>query len=192
MNFRQHAFNILICLILLPGITSCGGEKSKSHGAEVEIIPEKPIVITADTKDGSGNDVKAPWFEFRMRINNNTGHEFTIVAVSAEIFAQGSSGQPETKIAAWTPSDFDFSLDEDTECKFSSFGTWEVGASQVLVLKNGIDACERIPKFMVGDNLTGITGKNYRYRVRVKPLGWFGTELEPEDRFEKVETFFTQ
>ncbi|NJL26080.1 MAG: hypothetical protein HC902_13550 [Calothrix sp. SM1_5_4] len=38
----------------------------------------------------------------------------------------------------------------------------------------------------------GVNGKNFRYRIKAKPLGWFGTETEQLDRFDRSITFFTQ
>ena len=192
MSTGARVYNILIALLFLAVFANCGGEKAKSDLAELEIIPEKPIVITGDTVDDDDNKIKAPWFEFRMRLTNGSAEKITVVAVTAEVFAQDSTGQTDVKEVSWTPAEFNFQLNEDTECKFSSFGTWDAGEGKALSLRNGNSLCSRQPKFLVGDNKKGVSGRNFRYRVRAKPLGWFGTEDQADDRFEKSLTFFTQ
>lgn len=192
MSLGTRGFNILICLFFLVGLTNCGGEKTKSDLAEVEVIPEKPIVITAPTENERGQKVEPPWFEFRMRMMNGSDQSITIVAITLEVFGQGPTGVMESKEVAFVPSDFNFSLSEDTECKYTSFGTWGPTEPKALLLRNAIAACDRTPRFVVGGNPKGVNGRFFRYRVRAKPLGWFGTEDLAEDRFQKVLTFFTQ
>jgi hypothetical protein len=189
---RRRFAHVAICALFLASLAQCAKKKSKSDGAEFGILPEKPIVILGDTKDSSGNDIKGPWFNFRVNMMNGTEDIVTIVALVLEVYAQDSSGQIVKADVAFTPAAFDFTLSEDKECKFSTFGTWTVGEKKGFLLENSDPTCTRIPVFYIGNNPSGISGKNYRYRVKVKPMGWFGTYDDPTDRFDKSFSFYTQ
>ena len=192
MKSRIFVYNILnISLAMILG-AGCAGEKSKSQGANITVTPSKPIVIDADVTDDSGKKLTRPWFEFRTRINNTTGDTITIVALQAEIYAQGPSGMQQKATVAFTPSEFNFKLSETQDCKFSSFGVWANGDDKQLYLENGNENCNRTPVFRIGSNPTGPNGTNFRYRVQLKPLGWFGPADKATDRFDKTFSFFTQ
>lgn len=192
MSIGTRVYNILMSLVAIAALVSCSGAKSKSQAAAVEVLPPKPIVITGPTLDGKGTKVEGPWFNFRMKMTNSTTESITIVALELEVIGQGSSGQPESKTVSFAPSEYNFSLNENTECKYTGFGTWAVGESKAFTLTGASVDCPTVPVFIVGSNTKGASGRNYRYRVRAKPLGWFGTADEATDRFEKTITFFTQ
>lgn len=191
MKFSMYS--IICSLFFALMATGCGGDKSKSDLAKVNITPEKPIVITGDTVDDSGTSITSPWFEFRVAMSNGSNQPITIVAITAEVYGQTSAGMTEKKEVAFTPSQFNFQLNETTQCKYTSFGTWDAGAAMTgLTLQNGVAACKRTPRFLIGGNTKGVSGSNYRYRVKIRPVGWFGTESDAIDRFDKYVTVFTQ
>jgi hypothetical protein len=77
-----------------------------------------------------------------------------------------------------------------------------VGDDKPLQLDGARSACydtnadgtlaPRYPSFYVGGNPKGPNGTNFRYRIKLKPLGWFGSLFAPTDRFEKFKYFQTQ
>lgn len=187
----SYILSFSIALILSAG---CAGDKSKSQGASLAVNPSKPIVINADITDDNGKKLTRPWFEFRTRMTNNTGDTITIVALQADVYAQGPSGQQQKTTVAFTPSEFNFKISDTQECKFSNFGVWEKDGEKdkAFILDNGQTGCTRTPVFRIGSNPTGPTGNNFRYRVQLKPLGWFGTADKATDRFDRTFSFFTQ
>jgi hypothetical protein len=192
MNFSHHAFHILMSSLAVILLASCGGDKSKSQNATFLVNPGKPIVITADATVDDGKTIEGPWFEFGMSMTNNTAEPITIVALELEIFSQSTNGISDSRTVAFTPGQFNFTVGTNTECKFTTFGTWDPGQTKALTVSNSITACTRGARFAVGGNSSGPGGTNFRYRVKAKPLGWFGTENAATDRFDRSITFFTQ
>ena len=192
MRIGIQAYYILVGSLTAIALTSCGGEKGKSQGATLGINPQKPIVITADATLQGDKKVAGPWFQFSMSMTNGTAEKITIVALTADVYTQNSSGQSEKKTVAFTPGEFDYKIGSSTECKFTSFGTWAAGETKGLLLDNGNADCNARPIFVVSGLNTGPNGTNFRYRVTAKPLGWFGTIDAATDRFDRSVTFFTQ
>lgn len=186
-----------LCVFLLSG---CG--KKKSDDTSFGILPESPIVITADTKDNSGNPIKAPWFSFRVTASNNTDTLFTILALSLKVTGIDATGGIKTTDVSFVPSDIIVNLIMGTEthtCAYTYFGEFASGQSKEFELKgddttfqSGQTCSGRHPLFYVSDNPKGPTGTMFRYSVKAKPLGWFGPYSAPEDRFETQFSFRTQ
>lgn len=176
-------------------LSACGGGGGgKSANTKIRILPEKPIVFTAPTKDMSGGTIQGPWFSFRMEVSNNTDETVTIQVLEADVSAQDANGQFVTTTATWSASALTKTVTvagEDFECEFTDFGEIAPGTTQQLSLTNSEPLCATLPEFIVGSNPKG-DGENYRYRVKVKPVGWFGTYAVPTDRYQKSATFFTQ
>ena len=60
-----------------------------ANDVAVMVLPNKPIVITADTTDSNGHVVKGPWFSFRTGMINHSQQPVTVVAMKVEV--SGSS-----------------------------------------------------------------------------------------------------
>lgn len=199
-KIHRLPFYITAILFFFITVSGCGEEKNKSEGAVFEVLPSTPIVILGDVEIGD-KKVQGPWFSFRVKMANTTDEDITIIALSITIFAQSENGQQVKTEVAFSPSDFNFEITTGTgdsaktfECKFHSFGTWAKGqASTSLSLDNGnTDCAGRIPIFYIGNGEKGRNGNNFRYRVEVKPQGWFGDYYVPKDRFNTDFVFYTQ
>lgn len=190
MSLNTRVLHIIMVAIALAGGISCSKEKTKSDLVDLTVNPDEPIVITAPSKDGNGQDISPPWFDFRLSLTNPTAEQITVVALLVKVY--GPSGTSPKEVAM-VPADFNFSLDEDTECKFTYFGTWQPGQTLPFSLAGGGTDCDgRGPIFNVSALPKGTNNNSYRYRVEIKPLGWFGPIDNASDRFEKKEIFFTQ
>lgn len=192
MSLNSKTFKIAMSALFLMTLAECSKGKSKSDGAEFTVLPVSPIVITGDVNDPNGKTIKGPWFNFRLTMKNNTEGAITIVALTAQIFAEDESGQQVTSDFSVNPADFNHTITDVTDCKYFYFGTWAVGEDKSFELTDGQAVCKGVPLMYVGDNKSGSSGKNFRYRVVVKPQGWFGTFDKPLDRFDKQFTFYTQ
>jgi len=186
MSIYTRAGIFIKCFLFLAILAQCGKDDSKESGAKFTISPKKPIVITAKVSDGT-KEYNPPWFEFRLSLDNRTGDVVTIVAVELEITGIDEMGQPSTRTVAVAPSDFNWSTDT-FECNYFSFGTWQKNEDETFLLDTGNPACLGFPVFRIPDNPKG----SYRYRVKMKPLGYFGDFGEANDRFEKYQYFHTQ
>lgn len=193
----QNPISRIIWLCFGAGLflISCGGKSGKSNKIEVKAIPEKPIVITGDTV-ANGKDCSAPWFAYDVRIKNGADAKLRIVAIQAEVTGTSEGGTPTTTTVTWSPSDFDgnhLGIDSPT-CTYETFGTWDPDQDKEIELTGAYSLCPTgITDLFVCDNPTGPQGKSFRYRVKLKPLGYFLDEDDiPSDRFEKFKMFFTQ
>lgn len=52
-----------------------------SQSVTINISPDRPVVISADSKDGYGNDILAPWFHVRPMVINSGTEEVTVSAI---------------------------------------------------------------------------------------------------------------
>lgn len=202
MSIYTRVFNIMIAVLLFSTLTSCGNNNSKSDKAKISIIPGKPIVITADTKIGD-KEIPAPWFNFRASMSNNSDTTVTIIALELEITGVGKTGTTTTGKAGFVATDFNETIQYlapgatapvNVECKYRYFAQLDPSTSSELKLMGAASVCGTpTPVFYIGNNPTGPdNAPNYRYTVKIKPLGWFGTYDLPTDRFEKTQTFYTQ
>jgi hypothetical protein len=176
------------CSVLaLASLIQCGGKKSSSSSdVKLEVIPEKPIVITANTTV-NGNAVPAPWVKFSVNLTNNSDKPLTIVAVTAKIYA------PSTQDATdWAEDPASQASSTDTnDCTYSTYGTWDPKESKALELP-GVTACKVSPHFFYVGGLKKPTGASYRYKIVFTPIGWYGTEAVPTDRLDIQVSFTTQ
>ncbi len=154
------------------------------------MIPETPIVITASIEGAEGKE--APWFGFRVNIDNQSDQTIELVALQLDITGQGNGGQLTTATVAFDPSQADFTLN-DLQCEYTTFGTWGPGIKRDIgVIAHGLCPGGGL-QFFTGGNPKGPNGNNFRYRVKAKPLGYFiDSAGNPDDRFEKFKYFFTK
>ena len=178
------------CLLMLFTLPQCG-EEGKASKADFDIVPGKPIVITGDIEE-NGTTIKAPWFKFTASLTNNTGDSITLVAMKVEVIAISESGATSTVEKSFAPSMANYSTISGFECAYKTFGTWADGETKKLRFDNGSSSCLADDFEFTVDSLPKQPGSNFRYRVRLTPLGWFGTETEPTDRFTKQLTIYTQ
>lgn len=188
---KQPVLQLVFCVFAVFALVDCSKKKSKSQEVDVTIAPEKPIVITADATI-NGKKVAAPWFQFYVSLKNNSEENVTIIAVEAEITGQGASGQLTTANVAWSAGSFDGPYNDLIDCNYNDFGTWAPGEERSVSLDGIFDECDGVAVFLVGSNPKSPNGNSFRYRVKLKPLGWFGTILDPSDRFERFKYFYTQ
>ena len=182
---------VLVCLGLAGVTSQCSKAKTKSSMASFSVLPTNPIVIDGDSVDAAGNSIKGPWFDFRVNMVNGTGDTVTIVSLMITLYEEDASGNIVTTTVSKNPSDFDSSTDS-LVCNYFSFGTWTPGQTQNFQISNANSACTGEPIFYIGGNSSGSNKSNFRYRVVVQPLGWFGTYNAPTDRFDTQFTFYTQ
>lgn len=195
---RRDYILLASCLLICLNILSCGGEASKSEQTSIEVLPESPIVITADIKDPS---ITAPWFRFQVKVTNTSDQPLTIVSLEVKVQAY-INGTNQEKTSATDPSEFnvDGATPQDS-CEYSSFGVIQPGETSFLVPTLygdptnpptcGIDRLTFYSQSNPKDPSSN-TGTPPRYRVTVRPIGWFGTEDNPTDRYTKTFQFSTQ
>lgn len=179
------------------GLSGCGDE-GKSSQVEVTILPESPIIITGDGKDADGNTLTAPWFSYRVLINNQSDSALTIVSVKATITLSEYGS---------TPTNYDFPASKlnyttaaGINCTYLTLGEFAKNTSGPLVGKltdAGLaGTCAQDLAFSIAPNtLTKPRDpktKNYRYRVEIEPQGWFGDRDNPTDRFVKKMVIYTR
>ncbi len=192
MRAHNGILAAILILVASTGLIQCGNQKSKTANVEIFIVPEIPIVITADVTDGNGKKSTAPWFDFTMRIKNGSEQAFVVVAIVGEITITDSNGSTNTKTYAGDPGLFNYSNDT-IECTYGTFGRWEVGEESYIAVAHANASCpNRTAAFRV-DSLPKPLGASYRYRVKVQPVGYFIDDDDlPADRFEKFHFFYTQ
>lgn len=196
----------LLCVPLLmavSGLVHCGGQASKSSEVEISLSPENPVVITSDLNlsiGGSEQKIKGPWFKFAVRINNQAEDPVTIVALHVEV-----TGVDESGIMTTVKKDFDPGFLNYTTttfvCQYSDFGEFDRRGDKAgtggyynkmpLYVINSSTMCSGgggtpYGVYFYFDNgpKPPFATSNYRYLVKIQPLGWFGTRLEPKDRFD--------
>ena len=192
---RSHALLGLV-LPTLAVLAHCGGKKSESGKVTFEMVPDKPIVITADTTVNQ-IAIPKPWFKFSVNVTNGSEKPVTIVAMTAIITAPGAfdttgwaedpASQAQT-LSTGTSS----AIVSSVSCTYTTYGTWGPNEVKPIGLPSPVDACN-IPShpFYIG-GLKDSSNGSYRYKVQLKPIGWFGTETAPTDRFDGSVTFYTQ
>lgn len=192
MTYTHILSRVLFCVFAVASLSQCKGGKSKSQAAEMTVYPAQPIVIDASVKIGDKTYNK-PWFSFEVEIENLTGYRFRIVALEAIITATSSSGTTTTKTVAWAPGEADYTLD-DLKCSYTIFGTWDLNEKKKLRLENSNNLCGQADALFFSDNNErGVNGNSFRYKVKVKPQGYFIDENgNPDDRFDKTKTIFTR
>lgn len=197
--WKPANFKKLMLVLFVALLAQCGGKKSRSAEASTWLVlPKEPIVILGDVKDSNGNEIRGPWFSFRLAMSNDDGADsITVVNVEITVTATDKTGMPEIKTFSLSPSDFNHSYksnDDEIQCKYFSFGTFAKGVKeQPFTLTMGSDAnCTVIPMFYLGGFAKKTTGAQYRYKVKARPLGWFGPFDDPKDRYDMSFTFNTK
>lgn len=182
----------LLLIALGTSVVQCGGKKSKSSDAQITVSPAQPIVIDVDLPD---NDppIRKSWFKFSVNINNKTGYTFEIIALEAEITAMDSTGGFSTRKVAWAPSEFNYTLN-DIKCTYGTFGQWSPDQNKSLALQPQSGCVDGTVSFIADGNPSGPLGNQFRYKVKIKPVGYFVDTAsgEAEDRFTKTKLFYTQ
>lgn len=190
---RAKLVTLLACFVFLGSLSFCSNKKSKSQLATLSVLPEKPIVFTGKTADSNGNDISPNWFSFRMHLKNETQDTLTIIGLKVTVTAQSVSGQMVSTDVSFSPSDFNYTLDDSTECKYVTFGTWANNDDVGFSLDGASStSCAATPIFFVGGLTAGPNNNNFRYQVKVEPQGWFGTFDNPTDRYQEEFTFYTE
>lgn len=206
---------ILKCLTitaLLFVLTHCGHKRSKDVGTGV--LPEKPIVITADAKDVFGTTIPAPWFSFRPVISNGADSPVTVISLKLSITGMDAASNITTVTHEYVPSGWAWSRTTVVgttavvyACQFAHFGVFLSGeADQQLYLGGdsscppcdpggnapGSGFCVPRPIFYFGGGPGGPNNSFTTWTVQMTPTGWFGVYDNPEDRFTGMSTFRTQ
>lgn len=183
-----------LLILLIPLIGQCGGKKGKSAEVEIEAIPDKPVVINADSTSGD-KTYKKPWFKFQVKLTNNSDTKITIVALETETVSTTISGFNTMK-GAVDPSTHNKTIsinDVVHECNYASYGTIDAKSSGFLQISHQDPECPQGPITFFIDGVTvDDVSPNFRFRVKLKPIGWFGPADEPQDRFENSGSFSTQ
>lgn len=176
--------------LLATVLSACGGTKTKSSDITIEIDPDQPIVLTADTETH-----KAPWFDFRVKITNGSDASLKIVAVSAELELSDGTGVQRAE-RAWSADEEDARQSDETRvCTYVDFGTFAPGDSDYLSAANtsGVAACPEVsPIFNFDKAPESPSMTSYRYRVKAIPHGWFINSDGTLDRFTRFKFFSTR
>lgn len=180
---------VFACALL---VVQCGGDESESSKVTLTANPESPIVITADSKNQQGSTISWPWFSFTLSVENNSENPLTIIAVKYTTYPAEPGGAPVEGGTA--SSDFNYSLVTGSLCTYVSFDVIEAGKSGNISATSAGSSC--YPYSPVRFFASGLTkpksGRNYRYRVVIELLGWFGTYNEQVSRLQKSITIITQ
>ncbi|MCB0385610.1 MAG: hypothetical protein KDD43_09470 [Bdellovibrionales bacterium] len=181
-HFRHYILPLLLCVISMASV-HCAGESGISSKVNVEVVPERPVVIDTDftlrLEDGDGDpdtfeteQVTAPWFLFGYKIKNNS--DKTITVVNFKITVSGKKG---TEVVST-----DHALDlEDLGTNVTYLEEISAGgsASRFTDTRWFIDTLSK-------------DADSFAYQVTVELQGWVGKSTNPEERLTKSFTFSTQ
>jgi hypothetical protein len=201
-GFRKLCYLVLAVTAL--STNSCG-KKSKSQEVSISVEPQSPIVFTSDATIKVGNEdkvIKAPWFAFSVRIDNHLENSsVTINSLHVEVQGFDVDGNMVTKKSDLLAGDGSFST-ETQNCTYVDFGQFDANGvrlpggpsinDELLYSIPDVSGCPiRQWTFYVTGPDPGENGI-LNYRVKVQPMGWFGTRKEQIDRFENYTTFSTR
>lgn len=195
MKHQVYTILRLISISVALGLASCGGAKGKSASLGVSIIPERPIVITGNGVSFTGTVITAPWFGFSVTMTNPTDEPITIIGLQMEVSSLDSNGEVVTTTFTSTPAEFNRPYGDSISCTHYTFGTIPANTTTdtpLSVTLSGVPECTAIPVFTPSGIPSGPSKNNFYYKVKIKPLGWFGTYTTPSDRLEKFKYFTTQ
>ncbi len=192
---RVTCIKMLLALSAIALLTQCGGE-SKSNKVSFTIIPGEPIVITAKGKDGLGAEFDGPYFKFRVQAENNSDEVVTLIALNLELSISNAYGGEQTAEVTFTPDWANHTVtvaDTDIDCVYSTFAELAPGETKELLYTPiaGSDAACSVYSGFIANSLPQVEDK-FRYKVKMKPIGWFGDADDPTDRFERFISFFTR
>src|SRR5262245_61605705 len=123
MRAQQNRFLHLILIGLSLSLAACG-KQGRSSEVDIEVMPQKPIVINTDTTyywDTVPLKVKAPWFKCFVNIKNNSDLALLVAALHVEVTGLDDSGQITTKTTDFDPSLFSYNR-VTTICPYNDFG----------------------------------------------------------------------
>ncbi len=181
--------NLILILFSAALLVQCGNDKNPAAKAKIIVNPKEPIVLLGAP---SGTDRTPPYFMFTVRIDNQTEGTFVIVSMKIEVTGISDSGTPITVESYFDPSEKNETF-ENYECEYTSFGTWAPGVSQELRVDNANTNCFSGPVMFIAESNPKNSAGNYRYRVKVQPIGYFvDADGVATDRFEKFAYFFTR
>lgn len=200
---KLSAFASFVLLFTSLAVLGCSQAKSKSQEVDVEVIPNKPIVFTANasvpTEGGGSRTINAPWVKFNVKIKNASDSPILVIGLKAKAsIGTTNGGGQSTGDASFDPSGFNYtdtSVDPAISCSYNDFGDFAAGSDAAylnLFPTEGTDGgCS---KFTVDFYFSGMpAGSSYRYKLEVTPLGYFiNSDNEPSDRFERSEIVRTQ
>jgi hypothetical protein len=177
---NKFAAVLLACLWSL-GLAQCGGKESLSKNVDITFVPQNPIVVNADLTLYPGQlnetEVKAPWFLFKTRVENNSTRKLYLVTYGFDV----------TGIKTGVPSTVHKSIDPSVTCDVT-------GATRayLAILEPGqvyqavTDGCD--PTSIRSDTFEGWyidslpDSDSFFYGVDVTGEGWFvdGNEIPVE------------
>ena len=175
---------VLLTFFLFPILLSCS--KQDSEKVEINFIPEDPKVKFADGKIQTGTDastllpvyeiVEAPWFKFRITIQNGADKNLVVESLVLKLSGLTTTSGIVTATSTITA--------EST-----------IVASDVLLptviasVTAGTTSTESL-EFYVSGLPTAVTSGVYN--VEVQANGWFGTENDPVSVFSQKYFFTTR
>lgn len=202
---------LLKSFVVFTAVAICAcGKKSKSSDVTISVQPSQPIVFTSDLSYQNGTTtvkIKAPWFKFGVSMNNTSDQPITIIGLHIEVSSTDSTGQTKTNSVDLDPSTSNYTVTtggNTITCTYTDFGQFDVkgvpgGPSfnnttlYSIPSAGSTTGCPIVaPTFYIGSNPIETDQTSFIYRVKVKPLGWFGTRNQPADRYEGTFTFSTQ
>lgn len=196
-------FRIISVIGLALVFIQCG-PSGKEAQVEFSLEPREPVVITGST-EVRDQIIPGPWFSFSVKVTNNSDTPVTIVGLEILVSARNKGNALIENETSSSASNFNFTIangDDSCSYEFDTFDTIESGDSKHLTISDftpeGGDSCSgligSIARFYIGSNPNKDEDnvRNYNYKVKLTPLGWFGSSSEPLDRFEKSIRFNTQ
>lgn len=185
----------MVSSIFLVSLTSCGGGKGESANVDFQLVPQQPIVINAPLANPiTGQTMTPPWFKFALSVSNNSSQKLTIVALN--ILVSGIvGGSVVNNQVALDPSILNYSTAAGTNCVYTAFTTIDPHKTATLDAA-GSSSCNTyspVTFYVSGNPIDNtITNPSFHYSVSIQPLGWFGTNTNPTDRFTRTYYFSTQ
>lgn len=210
----QHGLLRLAVLTLAAFSTVQCGKKGLSGEVEIRMMPERPVVITSDVTVnwfGTTSKLKGPWFKFFVNIRNDADIPLVVQALNVEVMGMDEGGQLSTTTKDFDPGGYSYTLNS-VVCNYGDLGMfWHQGSKEGTPIgSSGEKMYNDLPLFVggAGDFCAGSTtpvgiwfyvggmpkppGSNFRFTVKVKPIGWFGTRTDQVERFEASATGYTQ
>jgi hypothetical protein len=187
-----------IALVLAVSFAVIGcGKAGKSDDTKMSFNPARPIVITADATITADKKVTGPWFRVASTFTNNTDTPISLFALKMTTTWISPTGAVSTSETYILPSDANYSYasgDTSISCEYATFGTWTAGESRTITPLNSAtgDCSQTISIWYLHGLSGGKDATNFRYKVEVEPIGWFGTESDAQDRYKKSFQFYTQ
>jgi hypothetical protein len=174
----------------------------------ISALPSQPAVHNVDYTytDEAGNviTVPAPWFSFKININNKSKNPLTIVGVHVTVTGRAPDGTVETSDEDFSPEENNFT-NANLACTYADYGQFDPGGTPsgpsfnnttlfTVPDSDSTASCPMITEnvFYMGDLPTaGMSGAT-DYQVTVEPVGWLGSRTHQKDGFDDSISFKTQ